>query len=399
MKRNFLALLLVLCAMAGQAQETKNSSSAPLDSVIIEGVVVNMPDGLHLQLEREGEYEGQKKIMVKGGKLRVAVLPKSKEEIFRLFHYGSSATIYAKSGGRIKVYGDGNHAIRYWNVDSETFDQKENYAYNQFAKEHVPDYYDLTDKSSLAYEKRSDESLTEEEREKAAMEDRALQEKLKAIKPKYYAALADFMKDRPYSHRMLCEMYEMAPYFRTSGVIDKVREIIKKFPQEVMNHPYVEKMKPWITNELVKVGEQMRDYTLFDRKGKKHHLSEFKGKYTLIEFTSRFCGPCMAIKPTLESLYQKHKEKLELIAVSQDLEQFWMEDENQASYHEWNDHERGVNPSAAYGVTAIPTFVLVDPNGKVLNIGTASGGFLESFLKIIPDEELEKFIKEMHNHK
>ena len=59
--------MLALCAMAGQAQESPNSSSAPLDSVIIEGVVVNMPDGLHLQLEREGEYEGQKKIMVKGG--------------------------------------------------------------------------------------------------------------------------------------------------------------------------------------------------------------------------------------------------------------------------------------------------------------------------------------------
>ena len=52
-----------------------------------------------------------------------------------------------------------------------------------------------------------------------------------------------------------------------------------------------------------------------------------------------------------------------------------------------------MNPSAAYGVTAIPAYVLVDPNGKVLNIGTASGGFFESFLKIIPDEELEKFIK------
>ena len=88
-----------------------------------------MPDGLHLQLEREGEYECLEKIMVKGGKFRVAVLPKSEEEIFRLFHYSSSATIYAKSGGRVKVYGDGNHAIRYWNVDSENFDQKENNAY------------------------------------------------------------------------------------------------------------------------------------------------------------------------------------------------------------------------------------------------------------------------------
>ena len=210
MKRTILASLLALCAIAGQAQ---NSNSVSPDSVIIEGVVVNMPDGLHLQLIREGEYEEQK-IMVKGGKFRVAVLPKSEEDIFCLFHYASSATIYAKSGGRVKVYGDGNHAIRYWNVDSENFDQKENNAYNQFAKEHVPDFYDITDKSSLAYEKRSDESLTEEEREKAAMEDRALQEKLKAIKPKYYAALADFMKERPYSHRMLCEMYEMSPYWR-----------------------------------------------------------------------------------------------------------------------------------------------------------------------------------------
>ena len=61
MKRNLLASLLALCAIAGQAQNTQNSNSAPLDSVIIEGVVTNIPDGTCFKIK----YKEKKKKYLK----------------------------------------------------------------------------------------------------------------------------------------------------------------------------------------------------------------------------------------------------------------------------------------------------------------------------------------------
>jgi hypothetical protein len=88
MKRNLLASLLALCAIAGQAQGTQNSNSAPLDSVIIEGVVTNIPEGTCFQIlykEKEDKYlKKYQDVVVKKEMFRFAILPKKKEELYYL---------------------------------------------------------------------------------------------------------------------------------------------------------------------------------------------------------------------------------------------------------------------------------------------------------------------------
>ena len=140
----------------------------------------------------------------------------------------------------------------------------------------------------------------------------------------------------------------------------------------------------------------MKDFTLFDREGNKHQLSEFKGKYTILEFTERGCGGCMFIKPYLEEYYKRNKDKAEIIAIYKDTKENWIKEgqEHKVSYHEWNDHARCEEPAGTYGVKAYPTFVIIDPNGKILDIPEeGSRGFL-NVLKYIPDAEAEKKLKE-----
>ena len=399
MKRNLLASLLALCAMAGQAQESQNSSSAPLDSAIIEGVVTNMPDGTLLSITRD--YDNSRKdIIIKDGKFRVAVLPKQKEDTYYLSHYSKLQTLYVEPGLKIKVKGDGATTISNWYVESTNHDQKEYNAYVQFAKENVPDYYELENKNSLAYEKRFDGSLTQEERNKATQEDRASRPQLEALKKeKYNAAIIEFMKGRPFSKRMITELYFILLRDDSPAIIENAREVFKKYPQEAMNERYVAETKALLYADKAKIGEQMKDFTLFDREGKKHQLSEFKGKYSVLEFTSIGCGPCKMSKPILDELYKRNKDKMEIIAISKDPEKIWMGEEREVSYHEWNDHQRAAEPSVAYGVTAIPTFVLVDPNGKVLDINTGLHDFFVTLIKYIPDEEAQKMLTEYNSHK
>ena len=396
MKRNLLASLLALCAIAGQAQGTQNSNSVSPDSVIIEGVVTNIADGTRLNIMQEG-VDAMQETIVKDGKFRIAISQKEKESTLYLSHGNCFVEIYTEPGKKIKVIGDDAHSTNYWQVESDNFDQKENNAYNQFVKDKLPDYYELDNKLRLVSGRRFDNSLTQEERDKAIQETRKLHQQLEALrKEKYNAAILDFMKDRPFSKRMISEIWMISIYDHTPAIVEKAREIFKKTPQEAMNIPLVLETKAKLYAEKVKIGEQMKDFTLFDRELKTHQLSEFKGKYTILEFTYVGCGACKFIKPFVEEFYKRNKDKAEVIAIYRDTKENWMKEgqEHKVSYHEWSDPTQASEPVAAYDVYAFPTFVIIDPNGKVLDKKEGASGFYEIIKKYIPDAEVEKKLKE-----
>ncbi len=401
MKRTILASLLALCAIAGQAQETKNSNSVSTDSVIIEGVVKNIPDGTRFRfmpgLSCVQDINSLPQAVVKDGKFRIALLPQQEEVNYNLVYQACFLSIYAKPGMKIKVQGDDATVVNYWSVESDHFDQKENNAYNRFIKDKLSDYYELDNKWGLAYGRTSDQSLSQEERDKATQEYRELLQQREALrKEKYNAAILEFMASRPFSKRMISEIWMISIYDHTPAIVEKAREIFKKTPQEAMNIPLVLETKAKLYAEKVKIGEQMKDFTLFDREFKTHQLSEFKGKYTILEFTFRGCGGCIFVKPFLEEFYKRNKDKAEVIAIYRDTKENWMKEgqEHKVSYHEWSDPTQASEPVAAYDVYAFPTFVIIDSNGKVLDKKEGASGFYEIIKKYIPDAEVEKNLKE-----
>ena len=399
MKRNLLASLLALCAIAGQAQ---NSNSVSPDSVIIEGIAKNMPDGTRFMVLQEG-VQAMQETIVKDEKFRIAISQKEKESILRLVQSGPTLEIYTEPGKKIKVIGDDAHSVIYWNVESDNFDQKEDNAYNQFIKEKLPDFYEADNKwnllNAMLTEKSMKGTITQEDKDKVMPEARAAYQKSEELrKEKYNAAILDFMASRPFSKRMITEIWMISIYDHTPAIVEKAREIFKKFPQEAMNHRLVVETKAKLYVERAKVGEQMKDFTLYDRELKAHQLSEFKGKYTILEFTFYGCGGCVFIKPYLEEFYKRNKDKAEVIAIYNDTKENWMKEgqEHKVSYQEWSDPERASEPVAAYDVNAFPTFVVIDPNGKILDIAPGSAGLFK-VLEHIPDAELEKKLKEAHN--
>ena len=399
MKRNLLASLLALCAIAGQAQ---NSISVSPDSVIIEGIAKNMPDGTRFMVLQEG-VQAMQETIVKDEKFRIAISQKEKESILRLVQSGPTLEIYTEPGKKIKVIGDDAHSVNYWNVESDNFNQKEDNAYNQFIKEKLPDFYEADNKwnllNAILTEKSMKGTITQEDKDKVMPEARAAYQKSEELrKEKYNAAILDFMASRPFSKRMITEIWMISIYDHTPAIVEKAREIFKKFPQEAMNHRLVVETKAKLYAERAKVGEQMKDFTLYDRELKAHQLSEFKGKYTILEFTFYGCGGCVFIKPYLEEFYKRNKDKAEVIAIYNDTKENWMKEgqEHKVSYQEWSDPERASEPVAAYDVNTFPTFVVIDPNGKILDIAPGSAGLFK-VLEHIPDAELEKKLKEAHN--
>ena len=77
---------------------------------------------------------------------------------------------------------------------------------------------------------------------------------------------------------------------------------------------------PTVSSYGSRSGDDMADADLYDVNGKIHHLSDFKGKYILIDFWSQGCAPCLQSLPELKEITEHYKERLTVVSLSEDTE-------------------------------------------------------------------------------
>ena len=121
--------------------------------------------------------------------------------------------------------------------------------------------------------------------------------------------------------------------------------------------------------DVLKEGDMMADFELYDYNDKPHHLNEFVGKdkYTILVFSDLHCGWCQKAKPYLEKLYKQNKSKLEMITVSNDNLSEWKAKPNGVvNWHEWNDHNLAREIRKKYDVLGNPTFFVINSEGKIV---------------------------------
>lgn len=141
--------------------------------------------------------------------------------------------------------------------------------------------------------------------------------------------------------------------------------------------------------ERVNVGDDMADGDLYDLEGNVRHLSEFGGRYILLDFWSSGCGPCIMSLPELEELTGLYRDKVAVVSISMDPKEAWKEtvDDKKLVGNQWNELRKGnTGLAASYGVSGIPHYVMISPQGKVLDIWS---GYGEGSLKA----KLEELIK------
>lgn len=95
--------------------------------------------------------------------------------------------------------------------------------------------------------------------------------------------------------------------------------------------------------------------------------------YVLIDFWASWCGPCRKFVPTLKELAAKYADKgLVVVSISTDTDRkAWlkaMEEEKMP----WLNLLDESNISKVYGVSAIPSLFLIDPDGNII-FGKQSG--------------------------
>ena len=124
-------------------------------------------------------------------------------------------------------------------------------------------------------------------------------------------------------------------------------------------------------NREFKTGDQYVDIKLSTPDGEEISLSDFKGKYVLLDFWASGCGPCRMEHPSILKLYNQYKDQgFEIYAVSLDKNKTqWTKaiEKDQITWPNVSDL-KGHNGDVAlmYGVYYIPTNYIISPEGYIL---------------------------------
>ncbi len=141
-------------------------------------------------------------------------------------------------------------------------------------------------------------------------------------------------------------------------------------------------------NQSVVKGSQAPAFTLTDvATGKAVSLSDYAGRYLLLDFWGSWCGPCRASHPHLRTLYEKYKaDGLAIVGVAADRDkkvilQAAAQDQlpwTQLCMYEQLEGQQSIQK--LYNVTAFPTKFLIDPQGVIVNIYVGDTHEIDSVL-------------------
>ena len=137
------------------------------------------------------------------------------------------------------------------------------------------------------------------------------------------------------------------------------------------------------TREACTIGKEAKDFTLEDINGHQQTLSSLRGRYVLLDFWGSWCVNCIAAFPDMKAFYEHYRDKLEILGVAfHDTKDKWKAavEKNKLPWKLVIDTEGADSVAERYGIIAAPTYVLIDPEGKVVEWTIGSHESIEEYL-------------------
>jgi thiol-disulfide isomerase/thioredoxin len=184
---------------------------------------------------------------------------------------------------------------------------------------------------------------------------------------------SSFMRNNPdvaYSAVFLRYEYDLMEDF------DKYEEAFYSFTPRVQATPVGVAIKTFIDNTRAsEVGAVAPSFTLRTLDGHDLSLSDFEGKYVMLDFWGSWCGPCRMSSPKLVELYNKLKQadaNIEFVGIAcrETKDENWIKaiENDNLVWTQLNDAHspQGQSIQKRYAVDGVPTCILISPEGKIV---------------------------------
>ena len=137
------------------------------------------------------------------------------------------------------------------------------------------------------------------------------------------------------------------------------------------DHPFVRHIEHKLATTLTE-GRMAPEIDMLDPEGNHRKLSDLRGKVVMVDFWASWCRPCRMENPNVVKLYHKYKDAgFDIYSVSLDKQKADWQRAIQQDGLVWPNHVSDLNGwtssgGAAYGVTSVPSTVLIDREGRII---------------------------------
>lgn len=167
-------------------------------------------------------------------------------------------------------------------------------------------------------------------------------------------------------------------YSKISSKKERAKDYLDLIKKLTNHKPYIEasekRYKEVINANGLTKGDASPIFSYESIDGKTISLTDLKGKYVYIDVWATWCGPCIKQIPYLNQLEEHYHDKnIIFVSISVDKENVkntwkqFINDKQLRGVQLFADKSFESDFMKAYGINSIPRFILIDPEGRIIN--------------------------------